>query len=199
MSLVNPSFAYEDTNDKYGILEIQEVQSYIDNSNFSEVVDIIGVPVTYYHGDNYTVVDDPENGYFLVTYDKNSSEIFVNNKKVESREVVNENEESYSTSSIGNWTHFETIRREYNIVGLVPSVVGSFVGGAVGGKLTPIVVGALAGMLVGGRFPEYYICYRQVREYRIIDVWTEQVEWRSTYAVYHGDKSDRWRNYWFGF
>lgn len=192
-----PSFAHEDINNKYGVLERKEIQKYLDSSESSETVDVLGVQVTYYYSGNYIVVDDPENGYFLIKRD--GENIFVNNKKVEYREVIIDNDESYSPYAIGDWKHFKTTEREYNIIGLAPSVIGTVIGGVVGGKITPVLLGALASVVVGGVFPEYYVSVRTVEEYRIIDTWIGTVEWRSEVDVYHGPKYNRWKNYWFGF
>jgi hypothetical protein len=192
-----PSFAHEDITNKYGVLERKDIQKYIDNSEFSETVDILGVNVTYYYNDNYTVVDDPENGYFLITRD--GEDIFVNNKMVEYREVIIDNDKSYSPYAIDDWSHFKTTERYYNIIGLVPSAIGGLIGGVVGSKITSTLLGAIAGLVVGGVFPEYYVSVRTVEEYRIIDTWNGVVEWRSKVHVYHGTKYDRWGNYWFGF
>lgn len=57
--------------------------------------------------------------------------------------------ESYSQYASGDWTHFKTKEREYNIIGLVPSVL----------------LGSLSGLVVQGVFPEYYVFVRIVEKF----------------------------------
>lgn len=174
---------------------------YIKNSHSSEIILIGDSFVAYYYGFQYTYVHDSLYGSFLIEF--NSDEILVNKKIldfVEHEIFLFENQiddySSYATQL--TWSHFKTTIREYNILGLIPSLVGGIIGGKIGSKVGQLIFGALSGLLVSGFFPEYYICTRSIQEFRIIDIWYEIVEWRSRVSVYHGPKTNRWQNYWFG-
>ncbi len=172
-------FANEYDNKQFIYLTKEDVSTYIEEADSSELVNIDGLNVKYYYGENYTVVEE-KNGYALVVFNDDKSSIFVNGREVESVVVY---EKPISSSSFGTmssaWTYFGTKARYYNIVSLVPSVVGSLIGGLAGAKVSQLIVGTLGGLLVGGMFPEYYITTLTQEWFRIIDPFLELVEWRS--------------------
>lgn len=197
---------------KYKAIELnEEIKTDIELANKFEKVLIGNEIVTYYYGKGYTIVKDNK-GYYKISFLDND-QILVNDEPIESRLVFEKNIQSYdyfnfnetrvSTNSV--WKDVEPVYREYNVIGLAPSVIGGIIGGAVGmaiggkiGAVFSVVGGAVVGTLAGGYFPEYYISIKkQVQyEYPII---TQRPKMRTINYIYHGPKYDRYQNYWFSF
>lgn len=107
-------------------------------------------------------------------------ECFINNKD--------------KTLSNDGWSHLKTTRNCYDVGGMSGAAVGALIGGVVGSKITEMLVGGLLGMLINGRFGlSYYICIETVKQFKIEDVWSGFVSYRSTYYVYKG--SSPWAEY----
>lgn len=197
LSLNQPSITVNQAS-KFTYLSKEDVLPYINEANDSQIVDIDGLEVKYYYGDSF-VVGEEENGYVLITFNEDKSQVTVNGREIESR-VVDKPIASnfiYGSSAANGWTHYNTKYREYNIVGLVPSAIGGLIGGAVGQKAASLAVGSLSGLLVSGMFPEYYISVRTEQYYDLNQIVAGKPKTRDDAYVYHGPKYDRYQNFWF--
>ncbi len=189
--------------DKYGIVEEYVAMKWIDSSTYNEVVIIGNEKVTYFYGNNFTVVKDSR-GFSIINFYENGK-IRVNGTEVESRIVHLKNDildNQYRTNTT-NWVLYDTVSREYNVIGLAPSIIGGVIGGTVGakignilGQVFSIVSGAVVGTYLGGHFPEYYISVRTDKYYKTPIV-TSRTETKTVQTVYHGPKYDRYQYYWF--
>lgn len=205
---VNSLASREEPFNKYGVLREGDVLLYIENSVESQTVRLASEYVTYYYGDDYTIVKDNQ-GYSKIDF-KENGRIFVNNKEIKSKislSNINKSEFnllSLNTLSLEEWIPYgDPIYREYDIIGLAPGVLGGVIGGLIGGfigeKITEIVItsvtGAIIGTILGGRFPEYYVSIIS-QDYYKKPIITPRPEIKTINEIYHGPKYDRYQNYW---
>lgn len=201
----NYPFEVNENIEKYKAIELNEdIEKYIKNANSVETYFILGDKVTYYIGENYTIVKD-SCGYYKIDFLSNQ-EVLVNGENVKSRIVVEEKARSITGNermSASSLVKYDEKRREYNVIGLAPSVICGIVGGVVGakiggslGQVFSIVGGAVVGLISGGSFDEYYISV--ITEYYYeTPIITTRPKVVNKNIVYHGPKYDRYKNYWF--
>lgn len=223
MTSVSPSFADNSASqdstikvaylNKYGVSKYEDVASYIQNSTETETIKILDEYVTYYYGENYTIVKD--SGGYSKVYFGEDEKIFVNEIEVESRiSYADLKQEEFDLSLPGplavKWIPYgNTTYREYNVIGIAPGVIGAIIAGPIGadgpigaeigskvGTVFDIVGGAIVGTIVGGRFPEYYVSIKSQSYYKT-PVTTSRPEIKTINRVYHGPKYNRYQTYWF--
>lgn len=183
---------YTPLNDK------SKIDYYIRNADEFEEVMVLDNTIKYYKNNDYTLVFDSLLGYFLLTFTKNENdfiEVKINGIEVGTNAITNNNY-SYNLLSTDSWSHLKTTRRCYNVAGMSPGVIGGLIGGIVGGKIAQLALGALSGVIIDGIIGyNYYICVKTIKEYKIVDVFLDKINYRTTYYVYKG--KTQWESLWF--
>lgn len=196
---------YSHENEYKSLYLTEEIENDIKNSNSQDSIWLYNELITYYYGENYTIVEDC-NDYYKISFLENG-EILVNDKLVESRITIEDEASlfdiSYNLSNSYEWIPMPAIYREYNVIGLAPSVIGGIIGGYIGAKIGGklgyvfnIAGGTIIGTIVGGNFSEYYISIKTQQYYKY-PIITSRPEIKTEYYVYHGPKYDRYQNFWF--
>lgn len=178
----------------------ESVVTYIDKAYEIESIEIDGIEVNYYIGENFTVVEEG-NEYYLIQRDKEDLyNVTVNNIKIETVTsdpyLESTNFDEYSKSPIetlsGDWRYMNTTYRYFNVGRLTVSVAVGLVTGLPGTKaayVAQILIQDIGGYVLP---INYYLTDRIIEHYRLV---SGRPEWRKIHQLFHGPSTNRTRSY----
>ena len=126
-------------------LHYDDVADYIKTAIKSECFTEFGVEqVTYYYGDGFIVVDDPNiGGYYLIQYNNERTSITVNGVEVLESYSIPATRGATAPPAPSGWSYWGTAPITLSIGGLAVSVAAGVVTGALAGGLAGAVVSFL--------------------------------------------------------
>ena len=176
------------------------VKDYINNANFDMVIDIYGIPVHYYYGDNYTVYEKQGN-YFIIQYNQDYSNVSINGMPLEvnvNYTIMPSAIKNASNMSIGlmdassDWTYMYTDLWTVSVGGLLVDVaIGMIPTVGVPAWIISQIASYLLGEAVNGILPtNFAITVRDDWYYKDIDPWMGTIDYTHDWSAWAGTKND---------
>ncbi len=158
------AFGYVKSESK--LLKQKDVLTYINSAVTIENTVVLDQPVTYYHGDNYTVVEEIY-GYTLITEDENG--IYANGELVTYKEKTAKSLDLLKNStSSSDWAYVDTDNYKVSIGGLTVAAVSILISRKspdIPKTYLDDIIVFLGGIVIAGLIPDLWVFNLKVVTY----------------------------------